>query len=173
MTTLPIMGDVAKTPLYITSHTHSKAKEIKAMKAGADAYKAFGETAKEDVDCCLLHLQLPEKWARRVAAVPPVVGGGDIILSKTRRLVYGKNEEIKLTQKEFDILMLLMDCQGTVLSSDQIIETVWKKGADNPSANALRIHMNHLRSKLAAASPDYKHVIVNIQKFGYCFLGKD
>jgi hypothetical protein len=30
MTTLPVMGDVAITPLYIASHTHSKAKEIKA-----------------------------------------------------------------------------------------------------------------------------------------------
>lgn len=72
---------------------------------------------------------------------------GDLVLDPEKRQVWLSGTEIYLTKKEFDILKLLLQHKGNVLSMTQIYENVWKEEFFH-SENTVMMHMANLRNKL-------------------------
>lgn len=84
---------------------------------------------------------------------------GDISLSDETREVLLLGESVSLTPTEFEILKLLMEHAGKVLSPKKIYESVWKEspyGAENTVA----VHIRHLREKLEINPADPKYLKV-------------
>lgn len=76
-----------------------------------------------------------------------VLQAGALSIDLSRRSATLKNQPVKLTPKEFDLLTLFMQKKGRVLSRTFLLETVWGTDA-NISTRTVDVHIASLRSKL-------------------------
>ena len=86
-----------------------------------------------------------------------------VVNLKKRKVKVGK-KEIELTRKEFEILVLLMDSEGTIFSRDDILEKVWEENII-VNKRTIDVHVTRLRKKLGG----YGKYIRNKQGYGYAF----
>ncbi len=81
----------------------------------------------------------------------------DLDLNLKEHALYKAGNEIKLTPKEFDILVLLAKNKGIIFSSDKIYESVWKENfLEND--NSLLTHIRNLREKLNDSVKNSKYI---------------
>jgi len=138
--------------------------KIKALDAGADDYitKPFS---------------MPELAARirsavRRSSTPPLdksapIVIGEIELDPERRTVLKGGMEMRLTNKEFELLHYLMSHPGVPLAHAKLLQAVW--GAEyGQELEYLRVFMHQLRKKLEddPSTPEY---LLTEQHFGYRF----
>ena len=71
-------------------------------------------------------------------------------INKVTHQVVCYGESIKLTPIEFDILWLLCENRGKVISSEELFEKVWNEKYYKNSNNTVMVHIRHLREKLSA-----------------------
>lgn len=86
------------------------------------------------------------------------VFSGDIRLDTESRRLYVKEQEINLTSKEFDMLLLLVNHPGKVYSRESLLDTIW--GAEYPGdARTVDVHVRRLREKIEPnpSEPRYVH----------------
>lgn len=84
---------------------------------------------------------------RATPASPPVLRAGDIELDPAKRSVTRAGASVELTRKEFGVLEVLLSANGTVTSSEELLERVWDENAD-PFTTTVRVTMMTLRRKL-------------------------
>jgi len=100
--------------------------------------------------------------ARRPAAgSQPVLEFADLRLDPFRQEVSRAGRFLKLTRKQFAVLLLLMRADGGVVSAETMLEKVWDENAD-PFTSAPRVTMSTLRKALG--SPD---LIETVSGAGY------
>lgn len=92
------------------------------------------------------------------------LGLDDLVLNLKKRKVKIAGNEIELTRKEFEILVLLLRSEGAILSREDILNRVWDEDVV-VSKRTIDVHMTHLRKKLGA----YGKYIRNKQGYGYAF----
>jgi DNA-binding response OmpR family regulator len=80
-------------------------------------------------------------------SLPPILLHGDLELDSSQRLVKRAGETIALSPKEFGVLQLLLSAEGTVVSTEQILERAWDEATD-PFTNTVRMTVSRLRAKL-------------------------
>ncbi|MGG7162394.1 response regulator transcription factor [Clostridium ihumii] len=81
----------------------------------------------------------------------------DIIIKKHEYKVLKDKSELKLTKKEFDILVLLIENQGRIYTSEVIYNLVWnEKYLEND--NSVITHIRNLREKLNDTVKDSKYI---------------
>ena len=101
---------------------------------------------------------------RRVASAPKTqrIVVGDVTLDQDRREVTAASQPVTLRAKEFDLLAVLMQNPGIVLTRERLLEIAW--GFDFPGeTRTVDVHVAHLRKKLAGA----KTQIETISGVGY------
>ena len=92
----------------------------------------------------------------------------DIRINKINRIAYKNNIPLELTAKEFDLLMLLIENKGRVLSKEYIFNTIW--GSDSFSEpQTLTVHMKWLRQKIEE-NPKNPQKILTAWGVGYQYL---
>ena len=88
---------------------------------------------------------------------------GSLYVSISKHIVKVNEEEItSLTYKEFELLSLLLQHQETVLSRDQILQSIWGYDFDGES-RTVDVHVRTLRQKLGDAG----RLIETVRGFGY------
>lgn len=87
-------------------------------------------------------------------------------ISADRRQVWANGDAIAMTPKEFDLLLMMVNKRGAVISREEIGQVIWGKSADE-SARTLDTHIWRLRSKLG----DFSEKIETVGKTGYRFNG--
>lgn len=88
---------------------------------------------------------------------------GSLYVSISKHIVKVNEEEItSLTYKEFELLSLLLQHQETVLSRDQILQSIWGYDFDGES-RTVDVHVRTLRQKLGDAGK----LIETVRGFGY------
>ena len=86
--------------------------------------------------------------ARRArTALPPVIERAGITLDRPGHRAWRDGLLLSLTPKEFAVLEVLMRAEGTVVSSEELLEKAWDENAD-PFTNAVRVAVMTLRRKL-------------------------
>ena len=96
-----------------------------------------------------------------------VITVGDITLNKVSREVIRNGETLELRGKEFELLLLLMENQGKVLSKEFIFNRVW--GFDSFSEpQTLTVHIQWLRQKMEDNPKKPVH-LVTVWGVGYKF----
>lgn len=98
-------------------------------------------------------------------AVKEVLTQGDITLIPETYSIEIKGKSTKVTPIEFDIVNLLMQNYGNMVSSAKILNDVWGYDADD-AVETIRVHMRHIRTKLDKIS-DGKKYIETIYGGGY------
>lgn len=87
----------------------------------------------------------------------------------SRRKVFRDRQEIRLTAKEYEILLLLAANKGHVLTYSQIYTKVWGDIPSGCESNTIGFHICNLREKLYQAAPNAPFTIRSVREVGYCF----
>lgn len=98
----------------------------------------------------------------------PVLSLPGLEIYPDRRKIFRNRREIDLTAKEYDLLCLLAENRGRVLTYEQIYERIWHEDGLGNESNAVGCHVRNLREKLYAAAPDSPFSIRCIREVGYC-----
>ena len=145
------------TPILVLSARTAETDKVEALDLGANDYitKPFG-TAE---------LLARVRAALRISQYSGglLIPGGkftlhDLIIDYDRRLVTIAGEEIKLTQTEYNILVLLAKYTGKVLTYATIIREVWGP-TDDGGVKKLQVNMANLRKKLGVKPGDNRYII--------------
>ena len=92
---------------------------------------------------------------------------GEVTVDAVQRRVFVRDEEVKLRRKEFDLLGLLVENAGRVLTRDVLIDRVW--GSDYiGDTKTLDVHIKRLRSQIEL-DPAEPTLITTVRGVGYRF----
>jgi two-component system response regulator RegX3 len=93
---------------------------------------------------------------------------GDIKMDFDQRRVFVRGEEVHLRRKEFELLRLLVENAGRVLTRDVLIDRVW--GSDYiGDTKTLDVHVKRLRSRIES-DPSLPTLITTVRGVGYRFM---
>ena len=152
-----LRGEGAAMPIVILSSRDDEAGKVQALDLGADDYvsKPFGmEELSARIRTALRH-------RLQQAGEKPLFKSGDLTVDLVRRIVMVRDEEVKLTPREYDLLRLLVAHAGKVLTHKFILKEVWGGETD---VQYLRIYVRALRQKLEA-DPEQPSLILT-EKIG-------
>ena len=93
---------------------------------------------------------------------------GELYVSKNRHLVKVNGEEVALTMKEFELLVLFLSNPGIVFSRAQLLDKIWGYQFDGES-RTVDVHIRTLRQKLKEAG----HYIETVRGVGYKVGGEE
>ncbi|WP_433335997.1 response regulator transcription factor [Spirillospora sp. CA-294931] len=115
--------------------------KVEGLSIGADDYLAKPFAFAE------LIARVRALGRRAAAPLPPVLERAGITLDPARRVVMRDGRPVELTRKEFAVLEVLLSADGTVVSSEHLLEKAWDEHID-PFTNVVRVTMMTLRKKL-------------------------
>jgi two-component system KDP operon response regulator KdpE len=128
-------------PVIVLSAVGEEREKIAALDAGADDYV----TKPFSVDELLARLRAVLR--RQVAEAGPVLEVGDLRIDVPGRLVTREGERVKLTPHEFDLLRVLAQNRGKLLTHRMLLREVWGPGYGD-EAHYLHVYVSHLRAKI-------------------------
>jgi DNA-binding response OmpR family regulator len=92
---------------------------------------------------------------------------GEITIDPTSRRVYVRDEEVQLTQREFDVLLFLARHPGQVFSRNQLMDAVWQYSFYTDTST-VTVHIRRLRAKIEPDPAVPRH-IQTVWGVGYRF----
>jgi two-component system OmpR family response regulator/two-component system response regulator QseB len=130
-------------PVLVLTARDQVADKIRGLDLGADDYviKPF------DLD--ELAARLRALVRRSQGRADASLRHGELVLDPAARTVKLKGEPVTLTGKEFDLLRMLLDAAGRVLTRRVLEEQLYAWG-EAVESNALEVHIHHLRRKLGS-----------------------
>ena len=159
---------ISSVPILVLSARTLEEDKVAALDLGANDYvtKPFG-TAE---------LMARVRAALRVRMMTGELQEGlagefqldDLTIDYNRRIVTVAGMEVRLTQTEFNILSLLSQHQGKVLTYSAIIRSIWGS-QDDGSVKKLQVNMANIRKKLGTVPGDNRYII-NELGVGYRML---
>ena len=152
----------SQVPIIILSVRSREADKIEALNSGADDYvtKPFG------IGELLARIRVVMRRAGTVGTLP-IFQIGDLIVDKDHHLVTEAGKEIDLTPTEFDILSMLIQNAGKVVTQRQIIHKIWGPAYEDES-RLLRVNISNLRRKIEP-NPNQPYYIMTELGIGYRF----
>jgi two-component system KDP operon response regulator KdpE len=150
----------SQTPIIILSVREAENDKIAALDAGADDYltKPFG-TGELMARMRVVMRRLATK------SDEPVLQVDGLKMDLSRRLVTVAEKEISLTPTEYDILRLLMQNAGKVLTHRQLLRQVWGTAYES-EMHLLRVNISNLRRKIEP-DPARPHYMLTEPGVGY------
>ena len=162
---LELVPVIARTPgvaLLVVSARDTTEDKVAALDLGADDYV----TKPFDSEELLARLRVALR--RSEAKGGGVVRAGEVTIDPAAHRVERAGAEVHLTRKEYEVLTLLADHAGRVVTHKLILQRVW--GGHDPKVEYLRIVIRNLRQKLEAPRP-VGSLIANEQGIGYRLIG--
>lgn len=144
---------ISNAPVLMMTALSDDESQIKAFDAQADDYvtKPFK---------IQLLLKRVEALLRRSNALTKEVRFGKLTLLPEDFKAFYESDELLLTLKEFEILMLLVQNKGRILSHEVIVSRVWGYDSDGDSGT-VHTHIKNLRAKLP------ENIIKTVRGVGY------
>jgi two-component system KDP operon response regulator KdpE len=151
----------SEIPIIVLSARAREAEKIEALDLGADDYvnKPFG------IGELLARLRAALRHRLRQQGATPVVKAGDLRIDIARRRVTRGESDIHLTPKEFDLLKLLAQNAGKVVTHRQLLQAVWGPAHLEDTAY-LRVFIGQVRRKIDAED-SVASLIENAAGVGY------
>ena len=146
-------------PIVVLSSRGDEAGKVQALDLGADDYltKPFG------MDELLARLRAALRHQLQVQGERPVFRTGDLSVDLVRRIVKLGERDIKLSPKEYDLLRVLVQHAGKVLTHRFLLKELWDELTD---AQYLRVYVRQLRQKIEA-DPERPQYVLTETGIGY------
>lgn len=147
----------SSTPVIVLSARTNETDKVEALDLGANDYvtKPFGSAE------LLARVRNIFRNTRHYSDENLRIGGkfisGGITIDYDTRKFYLDGNEIKLTQTEFNIMVLLSEHFGKVLTYSSIIKEIWGY-SDTGSTKKLQVNMANIRKKLSLKPGENKYI---------------
>lgn len=147
-------------PVIMLTAKDSEYDIVTGLDAGADDYvtKPFGMMA------LVSRIKAVLRRYEKNNSQKELLQSGSLKIDENQHTVFNDNQQLFLTVKEFDLLVLLLKNRGNVLSRQQLLEHIWDISADVES-RTVDVHIRTLRQKLGDAG----NSIETIRGVGYKF----
>lgn len=147
-------------PVIMLTAKDSEYDIVTGLDAGADDYvtKPFGMMA------LVSRIKAILRRYEKNNSQKELLQSGSLKIDENQHTVFNDNQQLFLTVKEFDLLVLLLKNRGNVLSRQQLLEHIWDISTDVES-RTVDVHIRTLRQKLGDAG----NSIETIRGVGYKF----
>jgi two-component system, OmpR family, KDP operon response regulator KdpE len=141
-----------RVPIVVLSSRDDEAAKVEALDLGADDYvtKPFG------MDELLARIRAALRHQLQVQGERPVFREGDLSVDLVRRIVRVRDQEVRLSPKEYELLRVLVQHAGKVLTHKFLLKELWAVPTD---AQYLRVYVRQLRQKIEANPERPQHVL--------------
>ena len=153
------------TPIIMLSSKSQDMDKILGLSIGADDYITKPFSPLELVARIKSHLRRANQFQSSKNKQENEIRIDNLLINRSSHIVMVDDKEINLTPREFDILLLLADHVGNVLSMNQIYEHVWKEQFME-SKNTVMVHIRKLREKIEV-DPRNPQFIKTVWGIGY------
>jgi two-component system, OmpR family, KDP operon response regulator KdpE len=152
-------------PVVVLSSRGDEAGKVAALDLGADDYvtKPFG------MDELLARMRAALRHELQVHGERPVFHVDELSVDLVRRIVKVGDKEVKLSPKEYDLLRLLVQHAGKVLTHKFLIAELWDETVD---PQHLRVYVRQLRQRIEP-DPERPHYILTETGIGYRLRAPD
>jgi two-component system, OmpR family, KDP operon response regulator KdpE len=146
-------------PIVVLSSRGDEAGKVQALDLGADDYltKPFG------MDELLARMRAALRHQLQVHGERPLFKAGELSVDLVRRLVKVGDRDVKLSPKEYDLLRVLVQHAGKVLTHRFLLKELWDELTD---AQYLRVYVRQLRQKIEP-DPERPHYVLTETGIGY------
>lgn len=140
----------ANTPIIVLSVREQEGAKVAALDAGADDYVTKPFNIQE------LKARVRAQLRRQSVNAPldQSVAVGDFVIDVPRHRVTVRGAEVRLTPKQFDLLLVMAHSSGKVLSHRELLNSVWGANATE-QPEYLRVAIGQLRKKLGELGETY------------------
>ncbi|WP_240230513.1 response regulator transcription factor [Devosia lacusdianchii] len=152
-------NDLFDLPILILSSRTDETGIVRALELGADDYvtKPFG--TKELV----ARIRVALRHRLQQQGEKALFQTGELSVDLVKRIVRVGGKEVKLSPKEYDILRILVQHAGKVLTHQHLLNQVWNGSTD---VQYLRVYVRQLRQKIER-TPDQPQYIMTETGVGY------
>ena len=151
-------------PILMLSARGEEMDRILGLELGADDYIVKPFSFRELVARIRANLRRMSVERSPVDA-EPVEWMGAIQLDRKRHLVSRNGQDVNLTKREYDLLLALVDGDGSVMSRDTLLDQVWGEEWVGDS-RTVDVHIRWLREKLES-DPGQPRLILTVRGSGY------
>jgi len=148
-------------PMLLDVGGDSIEARVHCLSSGADDFWLSRQGPSDLLMRLRLHLDINQR-----ANVPAqLMQVGDLVVNPLGRQVKRGSRTVALTAREYQLLLLLLERKGTVVSRDQILRHVWndQQGA---ASNVIEVYVRYLRQKLEEGGE--RRLIHTVRGQGYC-----
>jgi two-component system KDP operon response regulator KdpE len=146
-------------PILVLSAVGEEKEKIDALDAGADDYITKPFSGDE------LLARLRAVLRRAAPSAEPVLTIGELRIDLDKRTVKMADRPVSLTPIEYDLLRLLAENEGKLLTHPMILRAIWGPAFQEES-NYLHVHVSHLRRKIEP-DPARPRYLLNQAGVGY------
>ena len=152
-------------PIVVLSSRGDEAAKVEALDLGADDYvtKPFG------MEELLARMRAALRHQLQVHGDRPIFRLGDLSVDLVRRIVKLRDQKVRLSPKEYELLRLLVHNAGKVLTHKFLLRELWSTPID---AQYLRVYVRQLRQKIEP-DPTRPQYILTETGIGYRLMAPD
>ncbi len=160
ITAVTKLRETSNIPVIFLSAKGEDTDKILGLNIGADDYVTKPFNPIEIIARVRSNLRRYMQFGANNATIQNSFVIGNIELNDIKKQVYVDGNEVSLTPTEFDILKLLMQNEGAVLSPKEIYRKVWNEESFG-NESTVAVHIRHLREKIEInpAEPRYLKVV--------------
>jgi two-component system, OmpR family, KDP operon response regulator KdpE len=147
-----IRAQIESVLIVVLSSRDDEVAKVQALDLGADDYvtKPFG------MDELLARLRAALRHQFQIHVERPIFRVGDLSVDLVRRIVKVQDKDVKLSPKEYELLRMLVQRAGNVVTNKFLLRELWDGLTD---AQYLRIYVRQLRQKIEADASWPQYVI--------------
>jgi two-component system KDP operon response regulator KdpE len=152
-------------PVIVLSSRGDEAGKVQALDLGADDYvtKPFG------MDELLARMRAALRHQFQSHGERPIFRVGELAVDLVRRIVKLRDKEVRLSPKEYELLRVLVQHAGKVLTHKFLLGELWDSLTD---AQYLRVYVRQLRQKIED-DPERPHFVLTETGVGYRLRAPD
>lgn len=135
-------------PVIMLTAKNEYTDKINGLTLGADDYIAKPFNPLELVARVKAQLRRYTKYNESSKPQENIIDFAGLVMNRDTHECTYNEKKLVLTPIEFDILWLLCENRGKVISSEQLFEEIWKEKYFKNSNNTVMVHIRHLREKM-------------------------
>lgn len=142
--------ETSNAHIIVASAKTGKEDKLAGLNLGADDY------IEKPYDVDILLAKIKGVYKRKYAIEE--IHEGNLILNTVNNLLFVDGKQVTVTEKEFELLKLLIENKNVTLKKEYIFNTIW--GSDSYSEmQTLTVHIKWLREKIEDDPKEPKHII--------------
>lgn len=135
-------------PIIMLTAKDTDVDKIQGLALGADDYITKPFQPLELVARIKAQLRRSTQYNSLVANQKDILSFKGLVMDRRKHTCFINDQEIALTPIEFEILWLLLENSGSVVSTDELFRQVWQEDYFEKDNNTVMVHIRHIRKKI-------------------------